>query len=220
MKLVFVEIIDLLNSAVENIRNLVLIDVGAQKNDLKNLTDDFKMLKEKERLYILDILDKLMISLNESPLESITLPIFKYWYELFMFGNMSHIIIMGDNASRNMKNVAKSVHQKVFTFFFRSLLHFKKMNIKILDANINGPNSKSFLMLAIEKIKNCETIQDLIDASPNTECPVCMAITFTESTEFIFRISCNHLVCENCTSKLAEFNNWLVKEYIIFAYFD
>ena len=61
-------------------------------------------------------------------------------------------------------------------------------------------------MLAIERIQNYETTQDLIDGSPTAECPVCLDVTFTESTEFQFRLNCNHLVCIDCASQLANLN--------------
>ena len=165
-----------------------------------------------------------MISLNEIPWESITLPIFKYWYNLFLFEKMLYIIIKGDKSYENLIKVFLPVNHKVFRFFFKGLKHFKNMNIKIVDTNINAQKSESsvvtyrekMLNLFIERIKNCETIQDLIDSSPTAECPVCMDVTFTESTDFLIRVGCNHLVCLSCSDQLVKYNNMLVKNILFF----
>ena len=166
-----------------------------------------------------------MISLNEIPLENITLPIFKNWCDLLIFEHMLYFIIKEDNPSKKLFNKYNPVSLKVFRYFFRVLIYFKKMIIKIVDANINSQKSessvdsfdKSFLMPVIERIKNCETIQDLIDGSPTAECPVCMDVTFTESNHFLIRVSCNHLVCLSCTEQIDELNNRLVKNIYYFS---
>ena len=223
-----------MNSALEEIRdenilsacslfeNLPKLEKGLRLEKLKIYA---KMLTEKEHFHILDLSDKIMISLIEIPWESITLPVFKYWCDLLMFEKMLSVIIMDNNSYENVMKVVNSVAKKMNRFFFRGLIHFKKMNIKIVDANEFEISVDSYkeelLMLAIERIKNCKTIQDLIDDSPNEECPVCMDVTFTEATDFAFRLGCNHLVCFSCEIQLAEFNNnWLVKNYFIFLSFD
>ena len=243
--------IDLLNSAIDKIRSKNILsacslfeklekepsnfekELGAEIVDFKKLIVVIKMVpkstyaKEKERFHILDLLDKIMISLNEIPWEKITLPIFKYWCDLFRFENMLHGIIIDDNPSKKIMNVVKSVDLKVHRFFFRGLIYFK-MNIQIVDANINAQKSESldvyfkenFLIPIIERIKNCETIQELIDSSPTAECPVCMDVTFTESTEFVIRFGCDHLVCFSCHIQLTKSNYRLVNKYIIFLSFD
>ena len=188
------------------------------------MLENVKMITEKERFQILDLSDKIMISLNEIPCESITLPIFTYWCDLYIFERNFSNIIVGDNSSKKCITVEKSVAVKLHRFFFRGLIYFKKMNIQIVGANINAQKSESsfedkFLIPIIERIKNCETIQDLIDSSPTAECPVCMDVTFTESTHFIFRVGCNHLVCLSCHDQLTESNNKLVNKYVIFIYF-
>jgi len=69
---------------------------------------------------------------------------------------------MGDNPSKNLLKALKPVTLKVFRFFFRGLIHFQKMNVKIADANINAQKFESsavsskehFLMLSAERIKN------------------------------------------------------------------
>ena len=188
---------------------------------------DVKMLREEERLHIFDLLDKIVISVNEIPWLSITLPLFKFMCDLFLFENMLFGIIADIIPSKNLMSVLKSVDQKFERFFFSGLLHFKKMNIKIVDANSNAQKSESsvvcrkeeFLMHTIERIKNCDTIQDLIDSSPNEECPVCLDVTFTESTDFVFRVSCNHLVCSNCDTLLAKYNNYRLVKNILFLFF-
>ena len=186
------------------------------------------MFTENERFHILDLLDKIMISMSEIPWESITLSVFKNWYDLLIFENMLCRIIMVDSPSINLMNIVTSVDIKVYRFFFKSLIDFQKMNIKIVDANIIAQNSEnSFvhfketkLMHIIERIKHCETIQDLIDGSPTPECPVCMDVTFTESTAFQFRLNCNHLVCHSCAHILADYNYRLVKKHFIFLSLD
>ena len=169
-----------------------------------------------------------MISLNEIPWESITLPIFKYWCDLLIYGNTVKCSkIMGDIPSKNLMNL-KSENLKVIRFFFRGLIHLKKMNSKTVDDNINAQKSESsvvsskesFLILVMERINHCKTIQDLIDSSPTAECPVCKDVTFTESSLFQFRVGCNHLVCLSCHVQLTKFNKKLVNKYITFIYFD
>ena len=190
------------------------------------MLNDVKLLTENERFQILDLSDKIMIGLNEIPRESITLPVFNYWYNFLVFERCFPNMIIGDNSSKKFIDVMKSVAVKVYIFFFRSLIYFEKMNIQVVDANINAQKSESyveikFLMLVIERIKNCETIQDLIDGSPTAECPVCMDVTFTESTHFIFRVGCNHLVCLGCTQLAVKSKSKkrLAKKYIYF-FFD
>ena len=88
------------------------------------------------------------------------------------------------------------------------------MDIKIVNANINAEISKSPLLTFKEEllidsfktIKNYETIQDMIDGSPTAECPVCMDVTFTESTNFMFKLNCNHLLCVSCATLLDKYN--------------
>ena len=195
--------------------------MGAQIIDYESLILDAEIIK-KERLHILELSDEIMITLNEIPRESITLPIFKCWCDLFIFQDMLNIIIKSDDSCETLISVVNSV-VIIYQFFFRGLIHFKKMNIQIVDANESEISVDSykeeFLMSFIEKIKNCETIQDLIDGSPNAECPVCMDVTFTESTHFKFRVGCNHLVCLSCHDQLTESNNKLVNKYVIFIYF-
>ena len=177
------------------------------------------MVNEKGRSNILNILDRIMSRLNKMPWESITLVIFKYWCDLLLFQNMLHVIINGDNSSENLIHELNIVSTHIFKFFFRGLLHFRKMNIKIVDANINAQKFQSsavsskeeFLTLSSERIRNCETLQDLIDGSPNAECPICLEVTFTESTHFVFRISCNHLVCYSCEEQAAKFSKLVNK---------
>ena len=189
--------------------------------NFEKFKDDVKMLTEKEGFHIFDLFDKIMISLYEIPREIITLPIFKHWCDFKIFEKMLCSIIMDNNHSKNLKRKVILVHLKCNRFFLRGLIHFKKMNIKVLDADINAQNSESsvvnykekMLMLVIKRIKNCETIQDLIDSSPNEECSICMDVTFTESTPFLIRVNCNHLVCLSCTIKL---EGRLVEKYIIF----
>ena len=184
------------------------------------------MFTKNECFHIFDLLDKIMISLNEIPWESITLPIFKYWYDLLLFENMLCGISMGYNPSKNFMSELNSVDQKFYRFFFRGLIHFKKLNVKIVDANINAQESENsivsfkenLLMPVIERINNCETVQDLIDGSPNAECPICLDVTFTESTDFVFRVGCNHLVCLSCTQLAVKSNNRLVKNIYIFSF--
>ena len=186
----------------------------AQIADLENDTVVDTAVKEKDRFHIFDLLNKIMISWNEIPLESITLPIFKYWCSLMIF------VMMDDNPSEKLMTVRNAVAAEVYRFFFKGLIHLKKMNIRIVDVNINAQKSESlydsctenFLMLVIKRINNCETIQDLIDSSPTAECPICMDVTFTETTHFEFRLHCNHLVCHSCQHKLIKFNNGLVKK--------
>ena len=43
---------------------------------------------------------------------------------------------MGDNPSKNLMKALKPVTLKVFRFFFRGLIHYQKMNVKVVDANI------------------------------------------------------------------------------------
>ena len=57
-------------------------ELSAEIDDFEKLTDDDKLVKEKERFHILDISDKIMISLNKVPWESIPLSIFKNWFDL------------------------------------------------------------------------------------------------------------------------------------------
>ena len=201
------------------------MELSAEIDNFEKLTNDDKLLREKERFHILDLSDKIMISLNKIPWESITLPIFKNWFDFLIFIDTLYVIIRDDNSSENLLNVVKLVDQKIFTFFFRALIHFKNMNIEIVDANVIAQNSESsvvsfkdfFLMRVTERIRNCETIQDLIDSSPTKECPVCKDVTFTESTHFMFTMSCNHLVCLSCATLLVEFNHRLVENiYFLF----
>ena len=221
--------IEVLNSAFEEIRNKNILSACFLFGKLTKSSEitDFEKLpvdvKEKERFHIFDLSDKIMISLNEIPRESITLPIFKYWYDLLLFIDTLHVIIMHDNPSTNLISVVRSVDLKAFRFFFRGLIYFNKMNIKIgsIIIYINTQKFESsvvsfkedFLMRVIERIKNCETIQDLIDGSPTAECPVCMDVTFTESTDFRFNIRCNHLVCLSCSDQLVKYKNRFVKIY-------
>ena len=69
---------------------------------------------------------------------------------------------MDDNSYENILSVVSSVAMKINRFFFRGLIHFKKINIKIVDANESEISVDSYkeelLMLIIERIKNCETI--------------------------------------------------------------
>ena len=236
--------IGLLNSALKEIRNKRILSACSLFEKLPNLDeelstervhDDFqiikadvKMFKEKKLLHILDLSDEIMISLNEIPLEIITLSIFIYWCDLLMF----EIMLFADllEPSENLEKKVGVLSLKLFRFFFRSLIHFKKMDIKIVDANINAEISKSsvvtfkekMLFYTFERLKNYETVQDLIDGSPTKECPVCMDVTFTESTEFRFRLNCNHLMCISCATQKVEYDraNKLVKIYNIFIYFS
>ena len=227
-----------MSSALEEIRNKNILSacslfenlpklekgLGAEIDDFVKLTIDAEIITEKERFHILELTDEIMISLNEIPRESITLPIFKCWCDLLIFQYMFTIIMECDNSCETLINVVNSVAMKVFRFFFRGLIHFKKINIKIVDANeseISVDSSKEeLLMLVIKRIKNYETIQDLIDNSPNAECPVCLDVTFTESTEFLISTTCNHLVCLSCALLIAESSDTLVEKYIIFLSFD
>ena len=190
------------------------------ETELEKLTVDNKLVQVKKRLHILILSDKIMIILNKIPWESITLRTFKYWCDILFFVNTLYGIVEEDNSSKNVLNLAKSVDLKVFRFFFRGLIHFRKMNIEIVDANINSVVSRkeNFLMRVNKRIKNCETIRDLIDSSQNAECPVCKDVTFTESTDFVIKISCNHLVCLSCSDLLVEFNHRLVKNIYIFFF--
>ena len=200
-----------------------------ERADFEKFTADVEMLTEKERFHIFDLLDKIMISLNKISWESITLPIFKYWCDLSIFENLFFGKFMGDiladNPSKDLENKLNSVDPKVRRFFLRGLLHFKKMNIKIVDTDINAQKSESsllkdnWLMLYIKRIKNCETIQDLIDDSPTDECPICKNVTFTESTSFLIRVSCNHLVCCICAEEAFKYSR-LVKKCISFLSFN
>ena len=221
-----------MNSSLEDIRNKKILsacspfeklpkhrkEFGTEIAEFENFTIVVKMVKEKECFHILDLLDKIMITLNEITWESITLPAFKYWCDLLLFTDELSGTIEDGKPSENLTNLLDSVNLKVYRFFFRGLIHFRKMNIKIVDANNNAPNFESsvvsrtekFLMHSIERIKNYETIQDLIDDSPTAECPVCMDVMFTESTKFHFRISCNHLVCHSCVILADKFEHELV----------
>ena len=225
-------VIGLLNSAIKEMGNRNVLSAFSLFEQLpkfeianfEKLKADVKMLKEKERCHIFDLLDKIMISLNEISLESITLPIFKYWCDLFIFEYMLFMVFQKfDKPSNNLNEIIMSVNLKVSRFFFKALIHFKKLNIKIVDDNIVAQKSESLnvickeklLILVIERIENCETVKDLIDASPTKECPVCWNVTFTESTPFKFRLTCNHLVCISCQKMLDKLNKTLVKIYII-----
>ena len=189
------------------------------------------MLTAKERFHTYDLVDKIIISWNEIPLESITLSNFKYWCDLLIFEKMVcyEIKIIRRNMDRTIFMV--SVKEKFMRFLFRGLIHFKKMNIKVVDANIIAKEIKdqgnegfhnsykeNFLMLVTERIKNCETTQDLIDGSPNKECPVCMDVTFTEATPFVFRLSCNHLLCHSCEMRVRKINRLVEKIYYFYFF--
>ena len=254
--------IGLLNSALKEIRNKRILSACSLFEKLPNLDEelstervhgdfqiikaDVKKVKEKKLLHILDLSDEIMIILNEIPLENITLSIFKYWFDLMIFEMMLFADLW--ELSKNLEKKVDAVSLKLFKFFFGGLIHFKKMDITILDAEaetlealkINAEISKNkkiglhtfkedMLIFTIERIKNYETVQDLIDDSPTKECPVCLDVTFTESTEFRFGLNCNHLLCLNCATLLAEYNKLnklvitsfekLVRKYNVFLYF-
>ena len=199
--------------------------ISDEMADLGKLSSSFVILK---------LMDEIMISLNEIPWKSFTLSIFKCWCDLFLFENTLHAIILVDIPSQKLVTLVSSVNIKVRRFLFRGLIHFKKM--------INAQKSESTVLslkenLLIEvlgRINNCETIQDLIDSSPTAD-PVCKDVTFTESTEFQFRLNCNHLVCIatefkfrldcnhlvciDCASQLAKVN-LLVEKIYYFHYSD
>ena len=187
----------------------------------ENIRSDDKILTEKELLQILKLLDKIMISFKKIPWENITVLIFNNWLGLLLFELELFSIMKADDVhSENYKNMLIVVFSKSFSFFLRGERHFQKMNITIV-INIDGqkvPFRNSLQMGAIKRIKNCETIQDLIDASPTAECPVCKDVTFTESTPFVFRVSCNHLVCFSCQTQCIQHNNigLVEKKYIFF----
>ena len=217
-----------MNSALEETKNKNVLSACSlfdklpkiEAGNYEKLRTDVQMLTAKERFHIFDLLDKIMISLNEIPWESITLSNFKHWCDLYFFrGMLCYNISDKIMDPKILTEVNESVKVKIFRFFFRGLIHFKKMNIKIVDANIpsvewNAQKTEGFhnsfkeniLKLASKRIKNCQTIQDLIDGSPNKECPVCMDVTFTEETDFIFRVSCNHLLCPNCECGVFKIN--------------
>ena len=200
------------------------------------------MLIENELIQILDLLAKIMTNLNKIPWEKqtrtcpfhpytcpITLSIFKYLCKLLLFEMELFSILRPDDIhSKNYKNMLIEVFSISFRFFTRGQRHFKKFNFRIVDAYINAEKSESpfvtfkekMFLLVVKRIKNCDTIQDLIYASPTKECPVCMEVTFTESTPFNFRLNCNHLVCDSCRQMLKKSNNTLVKINIIFLSFD
>ena len=178
-----------------------------------------KLNEEKERFYILELSDKIMISLNKIPWgidNKFTLSVFRRWCYLKSYIDTLHSVIRDDNFSTNLINVVKSVDLKVNRFFFSGLIYFKKMNIEIVNKSFLMDSREDFMDRVIQRIKNCETIQDLIDDSPTAECPVCMDVTFTESTHFRFTLSCNHLVCLSCSDQLVKYNNMLVKNILFF----
>ena len=198
-----------MNSALEEIRNENVLSACSL---FGNLPKPEEALGAEERHHILNLLVKIMFNLNEIPWESISLPIFKHWCDLLSFVNTLLRIIKSDNSSKIVMIVLKSVTVKVFRFFFRGMIHFKMMNIKIVDnaqksESSVDPFKEKFLMLVTKRIKNYETIQDLIDGSPTAECPVCRDVTFTESTDFVFRLGCNHLVCLGCEAMSIKANN-------------
>ena len=122
-------------SALEEIQNKKILSACSRfeklpkilKADFEMLTVNVKMLPEKERFHVVDLFDKILISLNEVPWESITLPIFKYWCDLFLFEIMFYSVIKCDKSYGNLMNVATSVNANFFRFYFRALIHFKKV---------------------------------------------------------------------------------------------